>query len=999
MKRITLALLLFFACAANAQVKLVLDGDTIIKQAFLARLNLSAGGNSDPNGTLIFSPGDYKIYDSEGGTIARWFGGDQQELELISGSIIFVAPDPADPDSEFFSYVPGTLRTQSLSLTNRQELPQIDANPSGAPGSLVYVNGQYYGQTGNHFEVIGPAASAPVQAAIAATQTYSVQRANHTGAQSADTLTDGATNKAFLASERAKLAGIVAGATTASRGIATEVWIAKRTDGIDGDGAKANPRKATSASELDGILSAQPLGAVVHLGPGVYDTTVGRTKGRLLGEGVGITTIRLTSATAGYNSGVLADTDPHEYIEVGNLTVDCNFAGISQSAPHVICGVLATAKRVYLHDIEVINMGSSSGEAFAIIASGLDADSVGVIERCIVRSSSTFSNDASYIGNSGPGTTFISECSIDGTLPTGGYYPNKYGYVAAGSGRTIISDCVAKNVGVAVHCDTSSGSQMIVDDCTFSAVRYRALNIGASVYTLGDYHDYRITNCYFGLAADCQGLYGYREGVKGGLFAANTVVYEAAPTNGSGGWITYPQTSGIIVKDNLFDPRLTFSGAGTGWWGVNNRRSDNGLPFATANNPLDQVSPDPQPDGGLLISYTVGSGGGGAGLIAISSGVYTAQAGDVLEYDIYHDPANPNFKAAVDINFTGGLNLRDVAATDQYGYAACRSDLTLAKRRWYHRVISLGAASGLSMSSGASLFTSESAPTGVYNVYLRDIVIRRGGEVVYMIYDGSLPATGTLSSIANITGSVVKDGYRRLVTGAGPTAAAGTADSSLANTAFVAQAITAKAPNYAAAISEQACAVTVGDFVVAVPTVGNIVRVRLTAALTGNLNIVLPSSAAVREVRVEDPWGYSSPTISIYGIRSGTDTLNGSSSWVKILAGAGARTICSASNGRWYVGDNYLSAPGPMTIRSEGASVDVSAAGGNNYLHGWNNLDAGSRLIWTGQGFISMVASGTFNFKDSGGNTGTIIFKPPTSSVGLASGTLWNNAGTLAIVP
>lgn len=38
-------------------------------------------------------------------------------------------------------------------------------------------------------------------------------RANHTGTQSADTITDGTTNKAFLAAERTKLAGIATGAT------------------------------------------------------------------------------------------------------------------------------------------------------------------------------------------------------------------------------------------------------------------------------------------------------------------------------------------------------------------------------------------------------------------------------------------------------------------------------------------------------------------------------------------------------------------------------------------------------------------------------------------------------------------------------------------------------------------------------------------------------------------------------------------------------------------
>lgn len=46
-----------------------------------------------------------------------------------------------------------------------------------------------------------------------AAQAAAVQRANHTGTQSADTLTDGTTNKAFLATERTKLAGIASGAT------------------------------------------------------------------------------------------------------------------------------------------------------------------------------------------------------------------------------------------------------------------------------------------------------------------------------------------------------------------------------------------------------------------------------------------------------------------------------------------------------------------------------------------------------------------------------------------------------------------------------------------------------------------------------------------------------------------------------------------------------------------------------------------------------------------
>lgn len=49
-----------------------------------------------------------------------------------------------------------------------------------------------------------------------AVQAFAVQRSNHTGTQSADTLTDGSTNKAFLGTERTKLTGIAAGATANS---------------------------------------------------------------------------------------------------------------------------------------------------------------------------------------------------------------------------------------------------------------------------------------------------------------------------------------------------------------------------------------------------------------------------------------------------------------------------------------------------------------------------------------------------------------------------------------------------------------------------------------------------------------------------------------------------------------------------------------------------------------------------------------------------------------
>jgi hypothetical protein len=55
-----------------------------------------------------------------------------------------------------------------------------------------------------------------VAGAADAARAFSVQRVNHTGTQTADTVTDGTTNKAFLATERTKLAGVATGATANS---------------------------------------------------------------------------------------------------------------------------------------------------------------------------------------------------------------------------------------------------------------------------------------------------------------------------------------------------------------------------------------------------------------------------------------------------------------------------------------------------------------------------------------------------------------------------------------------------------------------------------------------------------------------------------------------------------------------------------------------------------------------------------------------------------------
>lgn len=64
--------------------------------------------------------------------------------------------------------------------------------------------------------------------AATAAQAFAIQRTNHTGTQSADTITDGTTNKAYTATEKTKLAAISAGATAV---VADTGWTVNGTAG------------------------------------------------------------------------------------------------------------------------------------------------------------------------------------------------------------------------------------------------------------------------------------------------------------------------------------------------------------------------------------------------------------------------------------------------------------------------------------------------------------------------------------------------------------------------------------------------------------------------------------------------------------------------------------------------------------------------------------------------------------------------------------------------
>jgi len=176
-------------------------------------------------------------------------------------------------------------------------------------------------------------------------------RANHTGTQSADTLVDGTTNKAFLATKRTKLAGVATGATAN----ATDAQLRDRsthtgTQSADSltDGTTSVAFLATERAKLAGIAagastsvtSATNKGAVYATGATTATSTTALTDGQILvgstagnpapatiTAGAGITVTNAANAITIAASGGSTAARYHVTVPFENLSAYQNLTG------------------------------------------------------------------------------------------------------------------------------------------------------------------------------------------------------------------------------------------------------------------------------------------------------------------------------------------------------------------------------------------------------------------------------------------------------------------------------------------------------------------------------------------------------------------------------------------------------------------------------------------------------------------------------------------------
>jgi len=150
--------------------------------------------------------------------------------------------------------------------------------------------------TGTGWVVIGGSANS--------SDAFLLARANHTGTQSADTLTDGTTNKAFLATERTKLTGIATAAT------------ANSAESAAATASQLALRDANANLVADAFI---PSATSTVTAAGTTTLTVNSTEVQIF---TGTTTQIVSLATTGYTQG-----RPTTFINLSTGVVTINASG------------------------------------------------------------------------------------------------------------------------------------------------------------------------------------------------------------------------------------------------------------------------------------------------------------------------------------------------------------------------------------------------------------------------------------------------------------------------------------------------------------------------------------------------------------------------------------------------------------------------------------------------------------------------------------------------
>jgi hypothetical protein len=305
------------------------------------------------------TPGDVATVAADGNSV-EWDTATGGVQSVVAGTGVTVDDtDPANP-------VVSSTATGGVSSFNTRtgavSLTKGDVTATGLAASDVGADASGAASAAQSAAVAAAAtdattkASAAQAAAIAASDTagaaasaqaFAIQRGNHTGTQSADTLTDGTTNKAFLATERTKLAAIT-GTNTGDQDLSA--LAPKASPALTGTPTAPTAAAGTNTTQLattanvvaqiaaeavrydaaQSLTSPQKTQAQLNMGVGALSTGLNAFTGMFHATGYGAKADVKTVSDAGMTSGsanLTSATAAFVAGDVGKLVVVCNAKG------------------------------------------------------------------------------------------------------------------------------------------------------------------------------------------------------------------------------------------------------------------------------------------------------------------------------------------------------------------------------------------------------------------------------------------------------------------------------------------------------------------------------------------------------------------------------------------------------------------------------------------------------------------------------------------------
>jgi hypothetical protein len=251
--------------------------------------------------------------------------------------------------------------------------------------------------------------------------------------------------------------------------LTNEYWIDDNQYGSN-LGTLADPYIASNYVSFDSIMNqlTAKSNVIIHLLPGKFQTASHswhvKESSRLIGSGMGATTIQVTS-NAAFGATAIVGAAGANYVEISDLTVDVN--GNASATNNHADGIVLQGRHGSVRRVRVMNQVGVTNESFGIfitplLGGNLDHEATGnIIENCIV--DSIQGSYASAIAPNG-GEAMVLNCRV--------YLPNSasalsMGYNPAGARRSKFIGNYSEGGTRGFYTDTGTITNLILANNTF----------------------------------------------------------------------------------------------------------------------------------------------------------------------------------------------------------------------------------------------------------------------------------------------------------------------------------------------------------------------------------------------------------------------------------------------------------------------------------------------------------------------------------------------------